>query len=249
MNFSSCTSSLAQMALPRLSQKLIVVFCLLGPLLVLHRPNSETRPHAMEAESRFVDVSGHRIRVLEAPGNSDASATVVLLHGQSFQASTWQECGTLQALAKHGVRALAVDLPGHGVTGGPSLALQERPAFLEQLLKALSVRQPLVLVIPSMSGSYALPWISSHADELAGWVAVAPVGLSLWTDPPAHSKTKVLAVYGSRDAMRSDYALLEDKLPQSQFLLIPDAGHACYLDNPALFNRELIRFLENEVEG
>ncbi|PRW33891.1 alpha beta hydrolase domain-containing 14A isoform X3 [Chlorella sorokiniana] len=100
-----------------------------------------------------------------------------------------------------------------------------------------------------MSSSYALPWISSHADELAGWVAVAPVGLSLWTNPPAQSKTKVLAVYGSRDAMRSDYALLEDKMPQSQFLLIPDAGHACYLDSPALFNRELIRFLENEVEG
>lgn len=33
---------------------------------------------------------------------------------------------------------------------------------------------------------------------------------------PPFSQTKVLAVYGSRDAMRSDYALLEDKLPQSQ---------------------------------
>ncbi len=33
---------------------------------------------------------------------------------------------------------------------------------------------------------------------------------------PLLSQTKVLAVYGSRDAMRSDYALLEDKLPQSQ---------------------------------
>lgn len=46
--------------------------------------------------------------------------------------------------------------PGHGVTGGRSLALPERPAFLEQLLKALAVKQPLVLVTPSMSGSYAL---------------------------------------------------------------------------------------------
>lgn len=158
---------------------------------------------ATAAESRFLTKYPHSL----------GAATVVLLHGQSFQASTWQECGTLQALAKHGVCALAVDLPGaprggyllallsrwrlgawllvsscwdalllqrctsacpscvtiqpslshsrasspgHGVTGGPSLALQERPAFLEQLLKALSVRQPLVLVIPSMSGSYAL---------------------------------------------------------------------------------------------
>lgn len=194
------------------------------------------------------------------------------------------------------------------------------------------------------------PWISSHADELAGWVAVAPVGLSLWTPPPTPTKAspaaarallgsrrcvplttqravmdadqpavahlrrwgtpdatrparlaayrwlrlqmKVLAIYGSRDPMRADYSLLEDALPQSQvrraasllpgcpvpncggaegwfepccrhaedcgvflvgpagcsqpgvrtpgrilalclqFLLIPDAGHACYLDNP-----------------
>lgn len=42
------------------------------------------------------------------------------------------------------------------MTGGHSLALEERPAFLEQLLKALAVRQPLVLVTPSMSSSYAL---------------------------------------------------------------------------------------------
>lgn len=36
----------------------------------------------------------------------------MLLHGQAFQASTWQETGTLEALGGHGVRAIAVDLPG-----------------------------------------------------------------------------------------------------------------------------------------
>ena len=35
-------------------------------------------------------------------------------------------------------------------------------------------------------------------------------------------------------------------LPVS-FLQIPNAGHPCYLDDPALFNRELLRFLENEI--
>lgn len=45
---------------------------------------------------------------------------------------------------------------GHGVTGGQSLPLADRAPFLAQLLKALAVRPPLVLVTPSMSGSYAL---------------------------------------------------------------------------------------------
>ena len=33
-----------------------------------------------------------------------------------------------------------------------------------------------------MSGSYVLPWLREHAEELAGWVAVAPVGLRQWKD-------------------------------------------------------------------
>ena len=58
---------------------------------------------------------------------------------------------------------------------------------------------------------------------------------------------KVLAVYGEHDAMRADFARLEEGVPRAQFLLVPNAGHACYMDAPELFNRELLAFLENEI--
>ncbi len=80
------------------------------------------------------------------------------------------------------------------MTGGPPLPLGERPAFLADLLVQLRPGAPLVFVTPSMSGSYFLPWLSQHAGELAGWVAVAPVGLQQWVESgalPADSQTKV----------------------------------------------------------
>lgn len=45
------------------------------------------------------------------PCAAPPAATVVLLHGQAFQASTWRDTGTLEALGAAGVRAVAVDLP------------------------------------------------------------------------------------------------------------------------------------------
>jgi abhydrolase domain-containing protein 14 len=106
---------------------------------------------------------------------------VVLLHGQAFDAATWQRVGTLAALGERGIRAIAVDLPGHGITGGTALNGAERAAFLEELLTALHAKQQLlVLVTPSMSGTYVLGWLADHAAELKAWVAVAPAGLKQW---------------------------------------------------------------------
>lgn len=61
----------------------------------------------------------------DAPPSRPAAAgpSVLLLHGASFQAATWEEVGTLALLQGRGLRAVAVDLPGHGRTDG--LALPE----------------------------------------------------------------------------------------------------------------------------
>lgn len=80
-------------------------------------------------------------------------------------------------------RAVAVDLPGHGATGGAPLPPPERGPFLAQLLRAVGAQPPVVLVTPSMSCSYALPFLEGHARELAAWVAVAPVGLPAFKAP------------------------------------------------------------------
>jgi abhydrolase domain-containing protein 14 len=157
-------------------------------------------------------------------------------------------------LADTGLRAIAVDLPGHGLTGGGTLPVAERGPFLDALLKQLAVHRPLILISPSMSGSYALPYVNDHAAELDAWLPVAAVGVSDWATKhagmaatDARLKTKVVAVYGDRDERRSDFAALEATLPQAQFVVIPDAGHACYVDNPTAWHRELVTFLENEI--
>lgn len=48
-------------------------------------------------------------------------------------------------------------------------------AFLERILEELGLRRP-VLVSPSMSGRFALPFLLLRGDRLAGFVPIAPVG-------------------------------------------------------------------------
>ncbi|MGH8852919.1 MAG: alpha/beta fold hydrolase, partial [Telluria sp.] len=72
-----------------------------------------------------------------------ALTTVVLIHGAQNDHSVW----ALQSryLAHHGHSVLAVDLPGHGRSGGPALATVEAMAdWLLALLKAAGVRRAIL---------------------------------------------------------------------------------------------------------
>lgn len=86
------------------------------------------------AAERFIEASGLRVRYLE----EGSGAAVLLLHGASLgsSADVWE--GNMTDLAAHGLRIIALDLPGFGLTGNPpdpSVGFRVRfiPAFLDAL--------------------------------------------------------------------------------------------------------------------
>ena len=63
----------------------------------------------------FIEVEGLRIRYLE----QGAGPAVILLHGASLGSSADVWTDSIAALAKQGLRAIAVDLPGFGLSDNP----------------------------------------------------------------------------------------------------------------------------------
>ena len=78
---------------------------------------------------------------------------------------------------------------GYGQTGGHSLQNDQKPHFVEKLIESLRLKKP-VLVSPSMSGSFSLPFVMSNPNELMAYVPVAPVGTGDYT-PEQYQKIKV----------------------------------------------------------
>ncbi|XP_067159320.1 protein ABHD14A-like [Apteryx mantelli] len=171
---------------------------------------------------------------------------ILLLHGQAFTSKTWEALGTLALLAEEGYRAVAIDLPGHG-DSPPSKTVateQGRVALLDHVLRGLAMRRP-VLVSPSMSGRFAMPFLLARGSRLAGFVPIAPVGTRAYAARRYQQvQTPTLILYGDGDAGLGPQALQSLRhLPRHQEAVLRGAGHACYLDRPGDFHRALLGFL------
>uniref|UniRef100_A0AAV2M7L2 hyaluronoglucosaminidase n=1 Tax=Knipowitschia caucasica TaxID=637954 RepID=A0AAV2M7L2_KNICA len=173
---------------------------------------------------------------------------IVMLHGQAFTSKTWEELGTMSILATHGYQTLAVDLPGYGKSpDSESLKTdQSRVDLLSRFMESLGIRYA-VLVSPSMSGHYSIPFLMKNSAKLQAFIPIAPVGTRSYTPQQYQNvQTPTLIVFGALDTnlgAQSHKNLLQ--LPHASVLKLEGARHACYMDKPKEFHHGLINFLRN----
>lgn len=208
-------------------------FCLAGGCQL-----TDVAPVKVRTITRSIRVGDIDVRVLDT--GPKAAATVLLLHGGRFSSATWDELGTLRHLARHKLRAIAIDLPGFGET---PRSQQKPAAFLSKLMDAMGLSRA-VLVSPSMSGRFSLPLLIAHPERIAGLVAVAPVGIPRHIDRLATIEVPVLTVWGSEDRVvpLAHADLLASRMANVQRLVLQGAGHPSYLDQPERFHAALVQF-------
>ncbi|XP_076436827.1 putative protein-lysine deacylase ABHD14B [Babylonia areolata] len=197
-----------------------------------------------------VEVGGKKLEIFsrQTTPESTAKLTVLLLHGMAFSSQNWQEIGTLQRLAAWGYKAVAVDLPGFGKSENQKLDAAMKEDFMVALVKEAVKKERMVVVSPSMSGSFSLPYLFSDAksavQKAAGFVPVAPASTDKFVNSYPESQLPTLVVYGAKDKSLGESSKENlQKLPRSQVVVIPDAGHPCYIDQPTLFHNALYHFL------
>ncbi len=192
----------------------------------------------MDIASQFLTIDGKQVHYLSV--GLASKNEIVLLHGASFSSATWQKIGTLEALASAGYHPYAIDLPGYGQSEAGSMSPEK---WMGELFDQLKVKSP-VLLAASMSGGYALPFVTSQPERIAGFVAVAPVGIPAHREHLYSVTAPVLAVWGEHDNLIpiSDAELLVKSVKQGQLTVIKGGTHAPYMSEPELFNQKLLEF-------
>jgi pimeloyl-ACP methyl ester carboxylesterase len=131
-----------------------------------------------------IELGSFRTRALELePGRPASGHGLVLLHGFSDSADCWRP--TLAALAAHGRRAVALDMPGFGKAARLDREEQILPQLDRFAAAAIgwaaeaSPTGEVVLAGNSLGGAVALRAAENEDLPLAGVMPVAPAGLGM----------------------------------------------------------------------
>ncbi|KAG9276904.1 protein ABHD14B [Astyanax mexicanus] len=183
------------------------------------------------------------------PPAGEPKLCVLLLHGIRFSSENWVSIGTLSCLAGAGLRAVAVDLPGLGQSKAaepPAPVGEPAPGeFLKQVCEGLGTG-PVVVISPSLSGMYSLPFLLQHTHQLKAYIPVAPICTNKFTAEQYRDvQVPTLIVYGDQDTQLGEVSLKNlSNLPNHRVVVMKGAGHPCYLDDPETWHKSILEFLK-----
>ncbi|MEM0141714.1 MAG: alpha/beta hydrolase [Thermoplasmatales archaeon] len=198
----------------------------------------------MELVEIFDNYEGKRFRYLKGSGTGNIG--ILLMHGYSFYAEIWKECGLLDAISHLGSKFVSLDVPGFPKSKSRfSLSKEEFKIFLEYLIEREFDDLPVIL--GSSASGFLVLYYASVAKDLKAAIAVDPVNINEINLKSI--KVPVLGIWGELDKI-SDPSNAEviRKIEKGKYALIRDAGHACYLDKPNEFNKIVQDFL-SEIQG
>jgi pimeloyl-ACP methyl ester carboxylesterase len=185
---------------------------------------------AVRTDDRFVKVDGRSIRYLE----EGSGVPAILLHGSSLGSSADVFRRNLHALARHGIRAIAVDLPGFGksdAADGLSAAL--RRTFVLRFMDALGLKQA-ALIGHSSAGGPVVSVALAHPERVSH-VIVLGTGSLL---PPLETAAGKVGARGEAAQAR-----LEERMVRQE----PSLNDTRALLEANLFHHELITPEELEL--
>jgi len=161
-------------------------------------------------DERFIEVDGQRARYFEE-GSGPAT---LLLHGASLGSSADVWAGNLHELASHGLRVIAPDLPGFGMSDNPEdTSVGFRAKFVVALMDELRIDRAHV-VGHSQSGQIAVRLALSQPHRVGRIVVLGtasmlpPVeeasdeGDEAETGPPTHEQIREQLLATTYDASK-----------------------------------------------
>lgn len=154
-----------------LAKLVVAVFGLCFVLIALgiraDRPAAEVEARRASAPSKFIEVDGLRVHYRDR-GSGPA---MVLLHGSNSSLFTW-EGWTAQLISDH--RVIALDLPGHGLTG-PDIRARYSPRAMAEVVDAFVAKLGVarfVLAGNSMGGGVAWNYTLAHPQKVEQLILV-----------------------------------------------------------------------------
>lgn len=183
---------------------------------------------AADDAATTVQVGRSRVHLI----HQGAGEPVLFLHGNPDSSEVWSE--VIADLRAHH-RCIAPDLPGFGHSTAPAdfdCSLQGMAAFVDGLVDALGIAQPIHLVVHDFGGPFGLAWAVTHPHKVRSLVIMNTVFASdyrwhlfgrLWRLPVIGELVQALTTAGgfAREMRRGSRKLTRAQIARTYALITP----------------------------